>query len=199
MLLCPSALSAPLPSHPNSIGRSGFLLQRENSERERDTHQAQLRYDAENVHLIELEEQQFQNYAKEVSGCCAFFYRKSLVFFFPPPPFSFFFSLFLLSLLHSPFPPPPPSLLNAYPQCSQVIDHCEKGGRNTYPLKKAARAGAGGGLGPQFPGKAGVRPSYQTADNQGVQLPNYKRDSTDKVKETINGDGNTHNRMGFVW
>ena len=35
----------------------------------------------------------------------------------------------------------------------RVIDHAEKGGRTTLVLRKAAKEGAGGGLGPQFPGK----------------------------------------------
>lgn len=34
-----------------------------------------------------------------------------------------------------------------------MIDHAEQRGRNTYALRKAAREGAGGGLGPVFPGK----------------------------------------------
>lgn len=42
-------------------------LQREIAEREQQARSDQLRFDAENVHLIELEERQFQNYAKEVS------------------------------------------------------------------------------------------------------------------------------------
>ena len=41
-----------------------------------------------------------------------------------------------------------------------MIKHCEDHGRNVFPLRKAAKAGAGGGLGPQFPGKGGIRPSY---------------------------------------
>jgi hypothetical protein len=81
----------------------------------------------------------------------------------------------------------------------RVIDHCEKGGRNTIPLKKAAREGAGGGLGPVFPGKGGVRPSYMTSDQFGVQMPNYQRGTTDEVKENIFGKGPTSKRLGFVW
>ncbi|XP_074659514.1 cilia- and flagella- associated protein 210-like [Tubulanus polymorphus] len=82
---------------------------------------------------------------------------------------------------------------------NKVIDHCRKGGRNLYPLKKAAKAGCGGGLGPQFPGKGGIRPSYMVADLSGVQLPNYQRDSTNETKETIYGDNQTNKRLGFVW
>ena len=81
----------------------------------------------------------------------------------------------------------------------KVIDHCEQGGRNTIPLHNAAREGAGGGLGPQFPGKGGVRPSYMVNDQTGVQLPNYQRDATVSVKKDIYGDGTTGKRLGFVW
>ena len=42
---------------------------------------------------------------------------------------------------------------------NKVIEHCEKGGRNVYPLKKAAKSGAGGGQGPQFEGKGSIRQS----------------------------------------
>lgn len=41
----------------------------------------------------------------------------------------------------------------------KVIDHCEKNGRNTYPLRKAANQGIGGGLGPVLPGK-GSKQNY---------------------------------------
>ncbi|CAL1540031.1 unnamed protein product [Lymnaea stagnalis] len=81
----------------------------------------------------------------------------------------------------------------------KVIDHCRQGGRNVYPLEKAAVMGAGGGLGPTFPGKGGVRPSYMVADNSGVQMPHYQRDSTNETKLQINGKSPSKNRMGFVW
>lgn len=35
----------------------------------------------------------------------------------------------------------------------RVIEHCEKGGRNTYPLRNAAQIGIGGGQGPVYNGK----------------------------------------------
>jgi len=81
----------------------------------------------------------------------------------------------------------------------RVIDHCDRGGRNTIPLRKAAKEGAGGGLGPVFPGKGGIRPSYMVSDQSGVQLPNYQRDTTDGIKKDIYGDGRTDKRLGFVW
>ena len=83
--------------------------------------------------------------------------------------------------------------------CFQVIDHCEKGGRNIYPLRKAAREGTGGGLGPVFLGKGGIRPSYMVQDQSGVQLPNFQRSTTDDVKMNIYGKGDTNKRLGFVW
>ena len=81
----------------------------------------------------------------------------------------------------------------------RVIGHCHRGGRNTYPLRKAAREGMGGGLGPVFPGKGGIRPSYLTADKSGVQLPHYVRGTTEETKQTIEGDAGTTKRLGFVW
>lgn len=81
----------------------------------------------------------------------------------------------------------------------KVIDHCREGGRNVYPLEKAAKEGAGGGLGPTFPGKGGVRPSYMVCDNSGVQMPHYQRDSTNDTKEQIYGKNPSKNRLGFVW
>ncbi|XP_071108770.1 cilia- and flagella- associated protein 210-like [Haliotis cracherodii] len=81
----------------------------------------------------------------------------------------------------------------------KVIDHCEKGGRNVYPLRKAAKQGAGGGAGPIFAGKGGIRPSFMACDKTGVQMPHYQRDSTNETKEIINANGNTKKRMGFVW
>ena len=82
---------------------------------------------------------------------------------------------------------------------TKVIEHCEKNGRNVYPLRKAAREGAGGGLGPVFPGKGGVRPSYMVQDKTGVQLPHYQRVTTQNVKEQIYGKADSKNRLGFVW
>ncbi|XP_022099019.1 coiled-coil domain-containing protein 173-like [Acanthaster planci] len=82
----------------------------------------------------------------------------------------------------------------------KVIDHCEKGERNTYPLRKAAREGHGGGLGPVFDGKGGIRPSYLVNDYTDVELPHYQRNSTDEVKYSHAGNtGKTSKRLGFVW
>lgn len=81
----------------------------------------------------------------------------------------------------------------------RVIDHCEKGGRNVYPLRKAAKNGAGGGKGPVFEGKGGIRPSYMVNDKSGKQMPHYQRDSTEETKESIYGPAKSKKRLGFVW
>ena len=82
---------------------------------------------------------------------------------------------------------------------TKVIEHCEKGGRNVYPLRKAAREGAGGGTGPIFPGKGGIRPSYMVSDKSGKQMPHYQRDTTNEVKENVYGKAGSKKRLGFVW
>ncbi|KAL5007785.1 hypothetical protein ScPMuIL_016591 [Solemya velum] len=82
---------------------------------------------------------------------------------------------------------------------SKVIEHCEEGGRNVYPLKKAAVAGVGGGAGPVFHEKGGIRPSYMVNDKSGKQMPHYQKDSTNDIKETINGKAPSKKRLGFVW
>ncbi|XP_077978349.1 cilia- and flagella- associated protein 210-like [Glandiceps talaboti] len=80
----------------------------------------------------------------------------------------------------------------------KVITHCKRNGRNVYPLVKAAREGHGGGLGPVFEGKGGIRPSYLVQDNSGVELPTYQKDSTEDVKSGQNS-GDSRKRLGFVW
>ena len=104
----------------------------------------------------------------------------------------------------------------------KVITYADENGRPTHMLKRAAKEGAGGGLGPIFPGKGlcivtsyvmtscgmfgkcrsvflagGVRPSYMTADVSGTQLPYYQRGSTDDVKQTIHGKATSGTRLGF--
>ncbi|XP_078408247.1 cilia- and flagella- associated protein 210 isoform X2 [Cetorhinus maximus] len=83
----------------------------------------------------------------------------------------------------------------------QIIDAAGKKGRNIYPLLKAAYQGIGGGHGPVLTEKGGIRPSYQVKDTSGIQLPNYKRSTTEAVK-------NIHDKcdierskksLGFIW
>ncbi|ELU10324.1 hypothetical protein CAPTEDRAFT_176680 [Capitella teleta] len=82
---------------------------------------------------------------------------------------------------------------------TKVIKHAEENGRNTYPLHKAALAGAGGGLGPQFLERGGIRPSYLVQDNTAAQLPSYNGATTQKVKKDIYGEATSSQRLGFVW
>ncbi|KAK3592985.1 hypothetical protein CHS0354_023210 [Potamilus streckersoni] len=113
-------------------------------QKEQEDRQRALALDAANTQLLEIEEEQFQEYAQK------------------------------------------------------VIQHCEKGGRNVYPLKKAAQSGAGGGKGPQFHGKGGIRPSYMVTDQSGKQMPHYQKESTKAVKAN-NDDVPSKKRLGFVW
>ena len=82
---------------------------------------------------------------------------------------------------------------------TKVISHCEKGGRNVYPLRKAAQPGHGGGAGPVFEGKGGIRPSYMAKDVRGTQLPTWKNGKTEQTKVDIYGDVPTNKRLGFIW
>ncbi|KAL8621417.1 hypothetical protein ACOMHN_048217 [Nucella lapillus] len=81
----------------------------------------------------------------------------------------------------------------------RVMDHCQKRGLNLYPLQRAARRGGGGGQGPVFEGKGGVRPSYMVQDKCGLQLPRYQGVSTDNVKQQIQGQATSKDKLGFVW
>jgi len=81
----------------------------------------------------------------------------------------------------------------------KVIDHCEKGGRNTIPLRRAAEIGIGGGQGPVYEGKGGIRPSYMAKDVRGTQLPTWKNGTTEATKLDIYGEVPTNKRLGFIW
>ncbi|XP_053554386.1 cilia- and flagella- associated protein 210 isoform X2 [Bombina bombina] len=83
----------------------------------------------------------------------------------------------------------------------QVIDSVTKAGRNPYPLKKAAQSGIGGGRGPVYNERGGIRPSYLVQDTSGVQLPAYQNDTTHQIKQ-IYDDGDIHKskrKLGFTW
>lgn len=73
-----------------------------------------------------------------------------------------------------------------------VISMARARGAPIQPLVRAVQAGTGGGKGPVFTGKAGVRPSYQAMDSTAVELPSYQP----KAPPT---PANTQNRMGFTW
>lgn len=82
-----------------------------------------------------------------------------------------------------------------------VIDEAKKKNCNLYPLMKAASAGAGGGRGPNFFGKGGIRPSYPVSDATGVQLPKYQRSTTESIKSQYEAKDpvKAKKRLGFVW
>nr|XP_004651782.1 coiled-coil domain-containing protein 173 isoform X2 [Jaculus jaculus] len=56
----------------------------------------------------------------------------------------------------------------------EVIDlESESTNKYIYPLVKSVQEGLGGGRGPPFMERGGLRPSYQVNDITGVQLPSY--------------------------
>ncbi len=80
----------------------------------------------------------------------------------------------------------------------KVIAEAEAKERNVFPLVKAASAGPGGGRGPKFEGKGGLRPSYPVSDATGVQLPYYRKD-LDTHKKAYGHVGRSQKRIGFTW
>ncbi|XP_075789697.1 cilia- and flagella- associated protein 210 isoform X2 [Pelodiscus sinensis] len=83
----------------------------------------------------------------------------------------------------------------------QVIDSESKTARNIYPLLKAAKEGAGGGHGPVYRERGGIRPSYQARDINGTQLPSYNCNTTEEIKELNSYDNiqQGKGRLGFTW
>ncbi|KAM6178336.1 cilia- and flagella- associated protein 210 [Rhynchocyon petersi] len=63
-----------------------------------------------------------------------------------------------------------------------------------YPLVKAVQEGPGGGRGPVFVDRCGLRPSYQVNDASGVQLPYYSSRGS-KYNDFQKSKG----RLGFTW
>ncbi|XP_073401926.1 cilia- and flagella- associated protein 210 [Dendrobates tinctorius] len=83
----------------------------------------------------------------------------------------------------------------------RVIDSVTKAGGNPLALKKAAHIGTGGGHGPVYSNRGGIRPSYQVQDTSGVQLPAYRNDTTQQIKE-IYDSGDVQQgkrRLGFTF
>ncbi|KAG8559710.1 hypothetical protein GDO81_017422 [Engystomops pustulosus] len=83
----------------------------------------------------------------------------------------------------------------------EVIDSVTKAGRNPLPLIKAAQKGTGGGRGPVYSDRGGIRPSYQVQDTSGVQLPTYQTGTTQQIKEIYDaGDVEKgRRRLGFTF
>jgi len=80
----------------------------------------------------------------------------------------------------------------------EVIDEeKERGAKNLYPLVKVANSGFGGGHGPMFDNEGNIRPSYQTADIYGKEMPSFQASGCSEVKKCQTG--NTAKRLGFVW
>ncbi|XP_046513731.1 cilia- and flagella- associated protein 210 [Equus quagga] len=77
----------------------------------------------------------------------------------------------------------------------EVIE-LESESTNKYlsPLVKAAQEGPGGGRGPVFVDRGGVRPSYQASDTTGVQLPFYNSQGS-----KYNNFQKSKKRLGFTW
>ncbi|XP_021006205.1 coiled-coil domain-containing protein 173 [Mus caroli] len=63
-----------------------------------------------------------------------------------------------------------------------------------YPMVKAVQEGVGGGRGPPFVGRGGIRPSYQATDATGVQLPCFKSQGS-----KYNDFQKSKRRLGFTW
>ncbi|XP_062908265.1 cilia- and flagella- associated protein 210 [Mobula hypostoma] len=83
----------------------------------------------------------------------------------------------------------------------EVINTASKKGQNVYPLLKAAHQGIGGGHGPVFKEKGGIRPSYQVQDASGIQLPNYISNTTEMIKKLYDNCDieKSKKSLGFIW
>ncbi|XP_063070604.1 cilia- and flagella- associated protein 210 [Engraulis encrasicolus] len=81
---------------------------------------------------------------------------------------------------------------------TQVTAVAKEAGRDPSLLRKAAREGIGGGLGPIF---GGVRPSYLVQDDTGVQMPSYVGPLTQDVREMNEATDiqKSKRRLGFTW
>uniref|UniRef100_A0A4X2LR61 Cilia and flagella associated protein 210 n=1 Tax=Vombatus ursinus TaxID=29139 RepID=A0A4X2LR61_VOMUR len=77
----------------------------------------------------------------------------------------------------------------------EVIESESKSTNNIYPLLRAVKFGPGGGRGLPFAERGGIRPSYQSRDFYGTQLPSYAS------RRPVEGDsiGRTKGRLGFMW
>ncbi|XP_052038601.1 cilia- and flagella- associated protein 210 [Apodemus sylvaticus] len=75
-----------------------------------------------------------------------------------------------------------------------IISESESTKKYAYPMVKAVQEGVGGGRGPPFVGRGGIRPSYQANDATGVQLPFYNSQGS-----KYNDFQKTKRRLGFTW
>ncbi|XP_069327620.1 cilia- and flagella- associated protein 210 [Eulemur rufifrons] len=75
----------------------------------------------------------------------------------------------------------------------EVIELESKTNKYIYPLVKAVQEGPGGGRGPVFVDRGGLRLSYQANDITGVQLPFYNSQGSKYSFQKSKG------RLGFTW
>uniref|UniRef100_A0A8C9AFU9 Cilia and flagella associated protein 210 n=1 Tax=Prolemur simus TaxID=1328070 RepID=A0A8C9AFU9_PROSS len=75
----------------------------------------------------------------------------------------------------------------------EVIELESETNKYIYPLVKAVQKGPGGGRGPVFVDRGGLRPSYQANDITGVQLPFYNSQGSKYSFQKSKG------RLGFTW
>ncbi|XP_045414689.1 coiled-coil domain-containing protein 173 isoform X2 [Lemur catta] len=75
----------------------------------------------------------------------------------------------------------------------EVIELESETNKYIYPLVKAVQEGPGGGRGPVFVDRGGLRPSNQANDITGVQLPFYNSQGSKYSFQKSKG------RLGFTW
>lgn len=82
-----------------------------------------------------------------------------------------------------------------------VIDSVIESGGDPSPLIKAAHAGFGGGRGPVYADRGGIRPSYKVKDSSGVELPAYQCYTTQQIKEIYDpcDINQSRKKLGFTW
>ncbi|XP_016057076.1 PREDICTED: coiled-coil domain-containing protein 173 isoform X1 [Miniopterus natalensis] len=77
----------------------------------------------------------------------------------------------------------------------EVIElESESTNKYVFPLVKSVQGGPGGGHGPAFMDRGGLRPSYQANDFSGVQLPCYNSQGS-----KYNNFQKSKGRLGFTW
>ena len=78
---------------------------------------------------------------------------------------------------------------------TKLIGQVQKANSNICPLKQAAKSGGGGGHGPIYDGKGGIRPSFQVRDATAIEMPSY----IPRNQEPRQGwrRGETQKRLGF--
>ncbi|KAI6659377.1 coiled-coil domain-containing protein [Oopsacas minuta] len=78
---------------------------------------------------------------------------------------------------------------------TKLIEQVHKENPNIYPLVQAAKSGGGGGHGPIYDGKGGIRPSFQVRDATAIEMPSYIPHN--QVPRRGYRRGETQKRLGF--